>query len=97
MIKFTLSLIVAMLLITTTQQAQADSLVCNHNGQQLIYTEVKESDDSNSVKTVYRGGVVMFHNGKEYRYNDIIPCVFINEERGKTKFLDEYLAQFEND
>lgn len=97
MIKFTLSLIVAMLLTTTTQQAQADSLVCNHNGQQLVYTEVKESDNPNGVKTVYRTGSIFFHNGKEYRYNDIIPCVMIKEDRGKTKFLEEYLAQFEND
>lgn len=84
-----------MLLTAMVQDARADSLVCNHNGQQLIYTEVKESDDPNGVKAVYRSGIVIFHNGKEYRYNDIIPCAMIEEDRGKTKFLKEYLAQFE--
>jgi len=95
MIKCISLVIAAALLVSVAQQARADSLVCNHNGQQLIYTEVKESDDPNGVKSVYASGAVIFHNEKEYRYNGIIPCVMIKEERGETKFLQEYLSQFE--
>lgn len=94
-----MSLVAAiMLLVAVTQQAHADSLVCQYRGQFLVYTEVEESDDKNTVKSVYLSQInssVRFHNDKEYRYGSIIPCVMIKEEVGKTKFLQEYLSQFE--
>ena len=98
MIKGMATLVLTMLLAVTIQQARADSLVCKHNGQTLIYTEVKKADDPNGVGVVYLAGTlskVIFHNGKEYRYGSIIPCVMIKEEVGKTKFLKEYQSQFE--
>ena len=93
-----ISLVIAILLTTAIQQAHADSLVCQHRGQFLVYTEVEESDDKNTVKSVYLSQVnssVRFYNDKEYRYGSIIPCVMIKEERGETKFLQEYLSQYE--
>lgn len=98
MIKYMSLVIATMLLIAVTQQAHADSLICEYRGQFLTYTEVKESDDKNTVKSVYLSQVnssVRFYNDKEYRYGSIIPCVMIKEERGETKFLQEYLSQYE--
>jgi len=98
MIKCISLVIAAMLLAAVAQQAQADSLVCEYRGQFLTYTEVEKSDDPNGVKGVYKNqavSTVIFHNGKEYRYGSIIPCVMIKEDRGKTKFLEEYQSQFE--
>ncbi len=88
----------SMLLVAVTQQAHADSLVCQHRGQFLTYTEVTEEYDMFGVKSVVISQIyssVRFYNGKEYRYGSIIPCVMIKEDIGKTKFLKEYLAQFE--
>lgn len=94
-----MSLVAAiMLLVAITQQAHADSLVCQYRGQFLVYTEVEESDDKNTVKSVYLSQInssVRFYNDKEFRYGSIIPCVMIKEEVGKTEFLQEYLSQFE--
>ena len=93
-----ISLVLAILLTGIVQQARADSLVCNHNGQQLIYTEIEKNVSGDGVKTVYQSETisrVVFHNDKEYRYGSIIPCVMIKEDKGNTKFLEEYLAQFE--
>jgi len=94
-----MSLVIAtMLLVAVTQQTQADSLVCEYRGQFLTYTEVEKSVDPNGVKGVYITGTlskVVFHNGKEYRYGNIIPCVMIKDEVGETKFLEEYLSQYE--
>lgn len=89
---------VLVLSLAIISQANADSLVCEHNGQTLVYTEVKKSDDPNGVQVVYLNGTLakaIFHNGKEYRYGSIIPCVMIKEKIGKTIFLEEYLNQFE--
>lgn len=88
----------SILLVAVTQQAHADSLVCQYREQFLVYTEVEESDDKNTVKSVYLSQInssVRFYNDKEYRYGSIIPCVMIKEERGETKFLQEYLSQYE--
>lgn len=96
MIKCISLVIAAILLVAIAQQAQADSLVCEYRGQFLTYTEVEESEGG--VKSIWKNqsvSTVIFHNGKEYRYGSIIPCVMIKEEIGKTKFLEEYLAQFE--
>ena len=96
MIKCISLVIAAILLISVSQQAQADSLVCEYRGQFLTYTEVNETKDG--VKSIWKnesGSTVIFHNGKEYRYGSIIPCVMIKEDRGKTKFLEEYQSQFE--
>ncbi len=98
MIKYISLVIAAILLVSVTQQAQADSLVCEYRGQFLTYTEVEKSDDPNGVKSIWKNesvSTVIFHNGKEYRYGSIIPCVMIKEDRGKTKFLKEYQSQFE--
>jgi len=93
-----IALTLSMLLVAVTQQAHADSLVCEYRGQFLIYTEVDESEDKDAVKSVHLSQVnstVYFFSGKEFRYGSIIPCVMIKEERGETKFLQEYLSQFE--
>ena len=81
----------SILLVAVTQQAHADSLVCEYRGQFLVYTEATEN--KGGVKSVWKNesvSTVIFHNGKEYRYGSIIPCVMIKEDRGKTKFLEEY-------
>lgn len=91
-----LSLILALSLIVVSQ-ANADSLVCEYKGQQLIYTEITNTDDVDGVKNVYRynnGSVAHFYSGKQYDYGAIIPCVLINENRNETIFLEEYLSQF---
>lgn len=98
MIKCISLVIATMLLVAVTQQAHADSLVCQYRGQVLVYTEVEESDDPDAVKSVYlseSNSTAIFHNGKEYRYGSIIPCVMIKEDKGETKFLQEYLSQYE--
>lgn len=98
MIKCISLVIAATLLVTAIQQARADSLVCKYGGQILTYTEAEESDDKDTVRSVHLNEIssrVRFHNDKEYRFGSIIPCVMIKEEVGETKFLKEYLAQFE--
>ena len=98
MIKCISLVIATMLLVAVTQQAHADSLVCQYRGQVLVYTEVEESDDKNTVESVYISQInssVRFYNDKQYRYGSIIPCVMIKEEIGKTEFLQEYLSQYE--
>ncbi len=98
MIKCISLVIATMLLVAVTQQAHADSLICEYRGQFLVYTEVEESDDKNTVESVYLSQVnssVKFYNDKEYRYGNIIPCVMIKEDKGETKFLQEYLSQYE--
>lgn len=98
MIKCISLVIAATLLVTAIQQAQADSLVCQYRGQFLTYTEVEESEDKDTVRSVHLSQIsssVRFHNDKEYRFGSIIPCVMIKEDRGKTKFLQEYLSQYE--
>jgi len=92
-------LLVTVLIGAITHRARADSLVCTSNGQQLIYTEVMENKDPTGVDSVQLNSLfsrVIFYEGrKEYRFGSIIPCVMIKEDRGETKFLEEYLAQFE--
>ncbi len=98
MIKCISLVIATMLLAVVIQPAHADSLVCQNRGQFLTYSEVEESDDKNTVKSVHLNQVtssVYFHNEKEYRFGSIIPCVMIKEDRGKTEFLQEYLSQYE--
>lgn len=91
--------IVFIILLGYSPEVKADSLICDYKGLQLIYTEVQETDDPAGVGSVYINQVnarVIFHNDKEYRFGSIIPCVMIKENRGETKFLEEYLSQFES-
>ena len=91
MIKY-ISLVIAILLTTAVQQAHADSLECEHRGQFLVYTEVEESEDKDTVKSVVISQIyssVRFYNGKEYRYGSIIPCVMIKEDVDKDVYKTE--------
>ncbi len=89
--------IAALILFST--QANADSLVCEYNGQTLIYTEVNRSENTKSIDVEYVSmntvtSVIRYHNGKEYRFGNIIPCVMIKEKVNETKNLNDFLNQF---
>ena len=80
--------------------SKADSLVCEHKGKTLIYTEVysDDNDKPRDVKTITSGNNwsrVRFYDGASFYFGGIIPCVFINDERGSTTNLNEFLSQFD--
>lgn len=79
-------------------ETKADSLVCEYRGKTLIYTEVIDNDKPREVKSITSGSDwsrVRFYNGNAFYFNGIIPCALIDDERGSTTYLDEFLSQFD--